>query len=47
MTLVVSFKCTRKRMNHLQYSVCAIARSNPQKIVLRKLIFIQINPILT
>jgi hypothetical protein len=39
---VVSFKSTLKRMNHLQYSVCvsASARSNPQGIVLRKLISI-------
>jgi hypothetical protein len=26
---VVSFKSTRKHTNHLQYSVCASARSNP------------------
>jgi hypothetical protein len=38
---------TRKRTNRLQYSVCASARSYPQGIVLRKLISIQTNPILT
>jgi hypothetical protein len=37
---VVSFKSTQKRTNRLQYSVCASARSNPQKIVLQKLISI-------
>jgi hypothetical protein len=31
---VVSFKCTCKRTNCSQYSVCASARLNLQKIVL-------------
>jgi hypothetical protein len=47
MNSVVSFKCTRKRTNRLQYSVCASARSNSQGIVFQKLISIQTNHILT